>query len=61
MMETDQEFRSRIMSDHNSVVLDQWAVWLGSGYELDTLGRKIGLVRDENNLKIHIDHTTQGL
>lgn len=49
------------MSDHNSVVLDQWAVWLGSGYELDTLGRKIGLVRDENNLKIPVDHTTQGL
>lgn len=60
-METDQEFRSRIMSDHNSVALDQWSVWLGSGYELDALGRKIGLARDANNLKMPVDHTTQCL
>lgn len=60
-METDQEFRSRIMADRNSIALDQWSVWLSSGYELDALGRKIGLVRDENNLKIHVDHMIQSL
>ena len=45
VVESDHDFRCRIILDEHSLKLDQWVIWLASGTELDNIGRKIGIHR----------------